>query len=292
MRKLIVATALALTATVAVASTKVNLKEVNKKIATIINAELTEVIKAVEFKIDTRSNFESVEKLNAGVSLSATAKSSVWSKSPTTLDVQGKVKTLLVTSQTAQLGADLAIGSKTDALGLYRYFAASQMKDYDYDNLTPLDQEYLAWFTAASEAKNLRQVATQLRDFITLLKKALLSDESGDMVAYAELINSLKVVTNGNEVTLKTTAVVTINDWLFQNLTIKKLSLNVSLNGLSVSGSFKFTESLESVKDLLQTANEFFANLEANKDETIEDLRQSARDYIGMAESFVQGDVD
>jgi hypothetical protein len=297
MKKIIVASALALTATVAVASTQIHLRKVNKVIASVIQPELTPLIKAVEIKFDERSNLETVAKLKVVGSASATATESKWSKSPTTLDLQAGVKTLTTDATNTKLEVAASVGSKTEAVALYRYVAAILVKHEEYvgggsETHLPSDVEMLAWLKVAAQTTTLDAIPNQLEQLIPILKLSLSENTIPDSfdLAMAKLVDSLKVESKvglfkGREVILKTTDVVTVEDIVISNLALK-----ISEKGLSLSGKVAFGVSTQFVTQFLDYTKETLTAVQNADAETLNTLRETAKSYIQLAEEFVKGE--
>jgi hypothetical protein len=289
MKKLILAIALSLTATTgAFANAPINVKKVNKVIASVIQPELTADIQALEIKFDERSNLENVKKLKTAVLASATAKSSVWSANPTTLDVKAGLKTLTSDKNNTKMEAVASVGSKTDAVALYRYVAAFLAKESQEpgQEQSPTDLEFLAWFNTAAQTQALDAIPEQLKQLIVIVKKAIAEDpaQTPSDIAIEKLLNSLKVETNNQEVVLRTSEAVNVDD-----ITISNVSFKISETGMSLTGKVAFTVGTEQVSALLNTVKDFLTMVEKADAETLQTLRESAQGYIQFAEDFVKG---
>jgi hypothetical protein len=288
MKNLIIATAVALTATVAVAGGNLNLRKVNKNIAAAIQPELTPLISQMELKFDERSKLDNVAKLNVAAGITATAKGSKWSQSPTSLEVKAAVKTLSSDTKNSRMSAKASLGSKTDAVALYAY-TAKYLKDYEDNGAVPTeaDKDFSAWLKTAAETKSLNEIPAQLEQLIVIIKKYLNeTTPDQDWSAYVKLVDSLKVEKSliAQEVVLRTTEAVTIDDVVVSNLSFK-----ISRTGLSLNGQVDFSVPTESATQFLETVKGFLETVQNADEETLKGLQEMARDYVQAADDFVNG---
>lgn len=295
MKKLAIVTALLLSSSLAFGK-NVDIKKVNQVAKLVTDSEVTETINKLEVKFDEKSNFTSAKKLNAGLTLSAAAKESVWSDSSSSLDAKATIKTLSIENEETKMEATLAVGSKTKAVSLYSYLAGFIAKDYENEqNPTETDKEIAAWFKEASLTTTLDAIPLQLEKLVVLIKKSLLEstpenpDESWDN--YVKLLNSLVVDTRINnfktvEVILKTTTEVVTDGF-----TVSDISFKISESGMSLGGKVVFTALTENVTAFFESAKEFLISVQEAQSEMIDELRHTARSYVQLTEQFVKGEM-
>ncbi|MES2768080.1 MAG: hypothetical protein V4596_02960 [Bdellovibrionota bacterium] len=295
MKKYIIAGAIALTSTFAVADTSVNVKKVNKVIKSVVEAEQTPLIPKLEVKIDERSNLDSIKKLKTGVSISATATESVWSKKATTVDVKADLKTLNSDPAATKMQLAASIGSKTESVPLYTYIATEVLKDMEEEPIEDEnDQALRALLLDATKTTQLDQIPAQLERLIVIIKAELAENTPGEDSAWTELVNSLKVDTKihnfkTKEVILKTTVEVAI-DFFDTKLLISGLALEVSESGLSFNIAIAATVETEEATGVLENVKGTLSAIENANEETLASIKDMANGYVSMAESIVKGE--
>ncbi len=295
MKKYIIAGAIALTSTFAVADTSVNVKKVNKVIKSVVEAEQTPLIPKLEVKIDERSNLDSIKKLKTGVSISATATESVWSKKATTVDVKADLKTLNSDPAATKMQLAASLGSKTEAVPLYTYVATEVLKDMEEEPIEDEnDQALRALLLDATKTTQLDQIPAQLERLIVIIKAELAENTQGEDSAWIELVNSLKVDTKihnfkTKQVILKTTVEVAI-DFFDTKLLISGLALEVSESGLSFHAAIAATVETEEATGVLENVKGTLSAIENANEETLASIKDMANGYVSMAESIVKGE--
>jgi hypothetical protein len=290
MKKYAIISAVALTASIALAGSAVNLKKVNKVIRHAIQPALTETIRNVGIEIDEHSNMESIETLDTSILFSATAKNSKWSQKKTTLEATAGVKTLTTDATNTTLEAHATIGSSTEAVPLYVYAAQAYVQHMEqFPDNSESAQLLLAIMKDAAQTKSLNAVPAQLTRIVDLLKKEA-SEESGAHDDWAELVNGLKIESkvqgsNTVGVSVQMTSPVTLS-----YLTLSKLAFNMSNDGLSINAQFSFNVETQNVANTMNGILDFLKTIETATPETIDQLQYMAKNYVQLAESFVKGE--
>ncbi len=292
MKKYILSAAVALTATVALAAS-INITKVNKTISDVLKQEVTEFIPqlSIAFDEDTNLELENLQNTVAGVKASAVAMNSKWSDAPSSIDLALRVKNLKLEETNSHVEFSGSMGSKTDAVALYRFIGAS-LVEIETETETDLDKEFLAWAQAVAQTQKLEEIAPQLETLVVLIKKALLEDskedDSVDMKKWAQLMDSLVVDTQIQNyqtigVMLKTTKTVEFDDVVVSNL-----SLNITKDGITFTGRMSLDVENGYVEMITAMLGNYLTAVEHADAETMEDLRSMARSYIEMAEYLLK----
>lgn len=296
MKNIVTIGAIALTTSLAIAGSAINFKKVNSVIKSVVETEVTPLIHKIEVKFDEKSKIEDVKKMKAGITLSAGAKESVWSKKESTVDVALNLKTVNSDAAHTKVQFGGTFSSKTEAVPLYAYLATQWLKgmaDEVMDSAT--DEKLMALLKEASETTSLDKIPNQLERFIAIIKEVIaeLPPEQQNE-EYVTLLNSLVVDTKiqnfeTKEVILKTTTEVAI-DFFDVALLISDFKLSVSTSGLSVGLNVATTTETAQAQELLTSLTNTLKAIEKADAETLAGLRDMTQGYIHMVESIVKGE--
>lgn len=295
MKNIIITGAIALSASISFANQEVNIRKVNRVIKSVVQTEVTPTINKIEIKFDKRSNLETLEKLKVGASLSATAKESVWSKKPTTVDVKGELKTVHTDPAHTKAQIIASLGSKTDAISLYNYIATLALKDFEnIEDPSTDDLNLIALFEEATLTTKLEQIPDQLKKFIIIIKNKIADTPEDNDEMWAKLMNSLKVDTKvqnhkTTEVTLKTTVAVLVN-FFDINHVISDLALKITDGNLSFEIKVAATIETLNATEMFQQTKESLIKLQNSDEETLARLKDMTSGYVHMAETIVKGE--
>lgn len=290
MKKFAIIATVALTASVALASSSLDLKRVNKMIEMIIQPALTETITALGIEVNDKSNFESVETLNTAVHFNAKAEKSKWSNKATTLDADLGIKTLATNATDTKLEVQGVIGTKTEAVSLYAYAAQRALSSMEQNpSNDSLEQETLALMKDLAQTKSLNEVPAQLNKVVDLIKKVAASETQDPNDSWLKIVNSLKIETAVQGANTSAVSVKISSPISFDNISLSELALNMTKNGLSLHAKVSFNSSTEIVVSYMTQIVGFLKSVETATPDAIEDLQQMARGYVSLAEGFVKG---
>jgi len=295
MKNFVIAGAIALSTSFSFADQDVNIKKVNKVIKSVVQSEVTPTINKIELVVDENSNFESVEKLRAGASISLAAEQSVWSKRASTVDATGEIKTVQTDPAHTKAQLTVTLGSRTDAISLYAYIASKALDDLENDEPNPSDAELIALLKDATLTSNLEQIPAQLERLIVIVKSKIAQVPEDDDKPWSDLMNSLKVNTKvlnnqTTEVVLKTTTEVAMK-FFDDTILVSDLSLRIRRGGLSFGGKIATTVETSLVTDLINRVKNTLSMIENSDSETLTGLKETISNYVHMAETIVKGET-
>lgn len=291
MKNLMIAITVALSATFAQANQQeVNIKKVNKVAKQVVGSIQTDVIQKVDVKLDEKSNFKSVKTFKSGVAFAGTAKEAAWTKSQSTIDIKAGIQTLTSDAAYSKVQMGLTLGSRTDAIALYSYFAQEWLKsEQQHPAEDDNDQAFRDLLAEAAQTTKLSQVPAQLEKLVVIVKNIISEEPDNTFAGLDVLFNSLKVVNKSNEVILKTTTEVAV-DFFGINILIYDLSLNVKETGLNVGGKIAVTEQTERLEEVLTSLKGFLIAIQDASAEQIAELQATAREYADVASEMIKGE--
>jgi hypothetical protein len=289
MKNYAIIATVALTASVAFASSSVDLNKVNNIINQAIQPALTETITTLGIQVDDKSNFESVETLNSAVRLTAEAANSKWSDKATTLDVAVGIKTLATDSQNTTVELGGSIGTKTETIPLYAYAGQIAVSDSENDPANNNSPEILDLLKEMAQTKSLNEVPAQLNKAIELLIKDSAQNPNDPA---SKIANSLKVETvmNGSDVAVvlvKISSPISFGDL---GLTVSELTFKMTNSGLNLSTSLSLGLPTPTVSELFTATVKALKSFESETPETIQQLQWLAQAYVQAADAFIKGE--
>lgn len=281
----LLATSVALASSFDIAKINKIIDDIAKK--ALVNAT---IIQDVSFVLD-----DSTDVTNDGVflagDLSATARSSVWSKSATSLQVSGSLLAKKVPGGDENpASGSFSVSSQTDALALYRYLATEFLKKAnavdDDQGEAEFAKDIKKLLREATSAGSIDAVFAQLTQLKTLLLKAANDPVYAGEVLPPEFLETIQNITLANN---NGTIIISTTEEISAYGIVLVPTLAIAKSNMMLKVALKTLVSEKGLQDFSDGARQFLGALQSEDPDTLLSITEMVKDYIRFAEEFLNG---